>query len=210
VDTGELAVLPDPVDDVSAAALPVAGVTALRAVRRLGPVVGRRVLVTGASGGVGRYAVQLAARAGAQVVASVGRPERGEGLAELGAAEVTADLDQVARCFGVIDNVGGALLTKAYELLEPGGLALSIGMASLAPTTINFERARLNNPGARVEAFVAGSGLGADLAYLAGLLSTGGLDAQVGWRGGWERADEAIDALRGRRVLGKAVLEVPA
>ena len=51
--TGELAVLPDAVEFGAAAALPVAGVTALRAVRRLGSVVGRRVLITGASGGVG-------------------------------------------------------------------------------------------------------------------------------------------------------------
>src|SRR5262245_14350344 len=58
VDIAELTVLPDAVDYVSAAALPVAGVTALRALRRLGPVVGRRVLITGASGGVGRFAVQ--------------------------------------------------------------------------------------------------------------------------------------------------------
>ena len=73
VDTGELAVLPDGVDHDAAAALPVAGVTALRALRRLGPVLGRRVLITGASGGVGRFAVQLAARAGAHVVAAAGR-----------------------------------------------------------------------------------------------------------------------------------------
>src|SRR6266581_4954891 len=92
VETTELAVLPDGVDVGLAAAVPVAGVTALRAVRRLGSLMGRRVLITGASGGVGRFAVQLAARAGAHVVASVGSLERGVGLAELGAAEVVAGL----------------------------------------------------------------------------------------------------------------------
>jgi NADPH:quinone reductase len=61
VPTGNLAVLPDSVEFGTAAALPVAGVTALQALRALGPVVGRRVLITGASGGVGRFAVQLAA-----------------------------------------------------------------------------------------------------------------------------------------------------
>jgi NADPH:quinone reductase len=91
----------------------------LRALRRLGPVLGRRVLITGASGGVGRFAVQLAARAGAHVVAAVGRPERGAGLAELGAAEVVSGglarvRDPVC---GVIDNVGGQLLADAYALL---------------------------------------------------------------------------------------------
>lgn len=71
VATTELAVLPDSVDLGAASTLPVAGVTALQALHRLGPILGRRVLVTGASGGVGRFAIQLAARAGAHVIASV-------------------------------------------------------------------------------------------------------------------------------------------
>ena len=141
VDTGELAVLPDGVEHGAAATLPVAGVTALRALRRTGPALGRRVLITGASGGVRRFAVQLAARAGAHVIAAVGRPERGAGLAELGA-------------------------------------------------------------------FFVGPGFGPDLAYLAGLLATGALDAQVGWRGGWDPADEAAEALLTRQVAGKAVPDV--
>jgi len=61
VATSQLTVLPDSVDLASAAALPAAATTALRAVEKLGPIIGRRVLVTGASGGVGRFAVQLAA-----------------------------------------------------------------------------------------------------------------------------------------------------
>lgn len=208
VDTGELAVLPDGVEHGAAAALPVAGVTALRALRRLGPILGRRVLVTGASGGVGRFAVQLAARAGAHVVAAVGRPERGAGLAELGAAEVVAGgLAAVAEpVHGVIENVGGSLLADAYGLLAPGGLAVSVGKASLEPTTIDFERVR--HAAGRIEAFTAGSGFGPDLAYLASLLAAGELDPQVGWRGGWERAAEAAEALLSRRVAGKAVLDV--
>lgn len=211
VDTAELAVLPDEVGSVAAAALPVAGVTALRALRRLGPVVGRRVLVTGASGGVGRFAVQIGARAGAHVVASVGRPERGAGLAELGAAEVVVGLEGVADTgplFGVIDNVGGPLLADAYGLLEPEGRAISVGKASGQPTTIDFERSRLTNPGARIEAFRVGPGFAPDLAYLVTLLGNGGLDPQVGWHGSWDRAGEAAEALFGRRVAGKAVLDV--
>lgn len=92
--------LPDDVDFGSAAALPVAAVTALRAVRALGPVVGRRILITGASGGVGRFAVQLAALAGAHVVAVVGSPERGTGLPELVDAEVVVGVGRHHR-FGV-------------------------------------------------------------------------------------------------------------
>ena len=211
VDVADLSVLPDAVSHAAAAALPVAGVTALRALRRLGPVVGRRVLVTGASGGVGRFAVQLAARAGAHVIASVGSAARGQGLLELGADSVVVDpelADVREPVHGVIENVGGPLLARSYAMLVPGGLAVSVGQASQQPTTINFEEARLHNAGAQVEAFVIGSAFGPDLGYLAELVAAGELDAQVGWLGDWERVHEAVEALRGRRVLGKAVLEV--
>jgi NADPH:quinone reductase len=209
VDTGELAVLPEVVDFAAAAALPVAGVTALRALRRLGSIVGRRVLITGASGGVGRFAVQLAARAGAHVVAAVGSRKRGEGLAELGAAEIVVGLDAVAEpVHGALDNVGGQVLADVHALLRPGGCVLSIGMASLEPTTIDFEAARMRGGGTRIEAFAVGPGFAADLPYLVSLLAAGELDPQIGWRGSWDRASEAAAALMGRRVRGKAVLEV--
>ena len=209
VPTDELAEVPDGVDLGAASALPVAGVTALRALRRLGPVLGRRVLVTGASGGVGRFAVQLGARAGARVVAAVGSPARGEGLRELGAAEVVVGLEGVeGRVAGAIDNVGGPQLAQALALLEPGGLVLSVGQASLQPTTIDFEATRMRSGGARIEAFTVGTGFGPDLAVLVELLAAGALDPQIGWRGPWERVAEAVAALLGRRVRGKAVLDV--
>jgi NADPH:quinone reductase len=209
VDTAELAAVPEGVELAAAAALPVAGVTALRAVRRLGAIVGRRVLVTGASGGVGRFAVQIAARAGAHVIASVGRPERGEGLAALGAAEVVVGLEGVtAPVAGALDTVGGARLAEAFALLEPGGSVQSVGMASREPTTIDFEEARRRGGSTRIEAFALEGGLGADVAFLAGELAAGRLDPQIGWRGPWARAGDAVEALLGRAVAGKAVLEL--
>src|SRR5947209_13441847 len=82
-----LAELPDEVSFEAAATLPVAGLTARKAVEMC-VVDGKRVAITGAAGGVGRFAVQLAAQNGADVTAVVGRAERAEGLAELGAADV--------------------------------------------------------------------------------------------------------------------------
>jgi NADPH2:quinone reductase len=210
VSSAELAVVPDAIEIATAAAVPVAGVTALRAIRALGPVLGRRILVTGASGGVGRMAVQLAARAGAHVIACVGQPERAAGLAELGAAEVVFDLREVAPVYGVLENVGGDLLARAYALLEPRGCVQSIGMASLELTSIDFEQARLRG-GGRIEAFNVfshGGAFGADIAALLERVARGELDPQVGWRGPWTKITEAIDAFRNRRVRGKAVLEV--
>jgi NADPH:quinone reductase-like Zn-dependent oxidoreductase len=207
-ETAELAVVPNALDLGLAAAVPAAGVTALRALRRLGPLAGRRVLITGASGGVGRFAVQLAARAGAHVIASVGSPERGDGLAGLGAAEVVAGLGGVTQpVYGALDHVGGRTLADAYTLLEPGGCVQSVGMASLELTSIDFEQARMRG-GGRIEAFVVGSGFGPDLSFLTGLVAAGDLDPQVSWRGPWEKAADAAAALLGRQVRGKAVLEI--
>ncbi|MDT3440984.1 zinc-binding dehydrogenase [Pseudofrankia sp. BMG5.37] len=209
--TADLAVLPTALDPGAAAALPVAGVTALRAIRRLGSVLGRRVLITGASGGVGRFAVQLAARAGAEVIASVGTPERGEGLGRLGATDIVIGPANVTGpVHGALDNVGGTQLAEAFALLEPGGVALAIGKASGQPTTIDFEQERHRSGDRRIEPFVIGSGLAADLGYLVRLLGQGRLDPQIGWRGSWERAPEAVEALLSRRVAGKAILDIPA
>ena len=209
VDVGELAAVPAAVDLGQASALPVAAVTALRALRRLGPVVGRRVLVTGASGGVGRFAVQLAARAGAYVIAAVGRPARGEGLAGLGASEVITSLDDLGEpVFGVLENVGGPLLAEAFSHTGEGGRAVSIGQASQQPTTIDFEEQRQYGGNRHLEPFTVGAGFGPDLAYLAGLLAAGDLDPQIGWRSSWRQADEAAAALLGRQVRGKAVLDL--
>ena len=77
VPAHRMAALPDNVRFEEAAALPVAGLTALRTLRHGAPLLGKRVLVTGAAGGVGHMAVQIAARSGARVTAVVGSPERG-------------------------------------------------------------------------------------------------------------------------------------
>ncbi|GGV11763.1 zinc-binding dehydrogenase [Streptomyces spectabilis] len=209
VDTADLAVVPDAVDLGAASALPVAGVSALQAVRRLGAVEGRRVLVTGASGGVGRFAVQLAALAGAHVIASTGSPERAAGLRELGAAETVQGPKGLTRpVYGVLDTVGGAQLAEAFYRIEDDGVVQAVGRASREPTTIDFELAGTRSARGRLENFNVTAPFGKDLDHLLGLLEEGRLDPQIGWRGPWEAAAEAADALLGRRVRGKAVLDV--
>ncbi|TFV56534.1 alcohol dehydrogenase [Mycobacterium sp. PS03-16] len=207
--TGNVAVLPDAVDVADAVALPVAGVTALQSLRALGPVVGRRVLITGASGGVGRFAVQLAARAGAHVIAAVGSAARGDGLRELGADEVVVGLDGLSGPVdGVLDSVGGPLLTQAFSLLGEGGSLQSIGMASGQPSTIDFETERRAGVRKRLEPFNARPPFRADLDYLLGLVSRGELDPQIGLRDSWDNVATAAEALLNRQVKGKVVLDV--
>src|SRR5206468_3142463 len=93
------AVLPDGVGFAAAATLPVAGLTALRALRAAGSVLGLRLLVTGASGGVGRFAVQLGRLAGAEVTAAAASPERSAELVEVGATQVVHDGEELTGRF---------------------------------------------------------------------------------------------------------------
>src|SRR4029450_11512175 len=96
----------------AASALGVAGLTALRLLRSAGNVGGMRVLVTGASGGVGHFVVELAAAQGALVTALSSPPQRGERRLALGAAEVVADVEAAEGPFElVLESVGGASLT---------------------------------------------------------------------------------------------------
>jgi hypothetical protein len=90
-----------------AATFGVAGLTALRALRRSGPLLGARVLVTGASGGVGTFAVQLAAAGGAEVTALTGT-HRDVDLAALGAHQVVTSLDDADGEFDlVLESIEG-------------------------------------------------------------------------------------------------------
>lgn len=205
VDLDEVALVPDDVDLAAASTLPIAGVTALRALTRSGALLGRRVLVTGASGGVGRFAVQLAALGGAHVIASVGSTARGEGLAALGADEVVVGLEGVAAPLHVvIDNVGGPQLVAAWRLLGEGGVIQCIGTTSQQeasfPSLVGMRRS--------IEAFTKGPRAREDMEYLLRLVQGGKLQVDIGWRGSWSRIAEASAALFGRQVAGKAVLDV--
>lgn len=102
VASHRMALLPDAVNFAQAATLPVAGLTALRTLRHGAPLLGKRVLITGAAGGVGTIAVQLATRMGARVTAVVGRPERAGELKELGAAEIVQGIDSAQGRFALI------------------------------------------------------------------------------------------------------------
>ncbi|HUQ56378.1 zinc-binding dehydrogenase [Lentzea sp.] len=131
VPTRWLGVVPDGVDLVGAATLPVAAGSALRALRAVGPILGRRVLVTGATGAVGAHAVQLAAMGGAEVVAVTRDPAREPWLRELGATEVVTRPSAVTGAVdGVVDNVGGDVLTEAFALLRDGGVLMTVGRAA--------------------------------------------------------------------------------
>jgi NADPH:quinone reductase len=211
IPSHRVAPLPDQVSFAQAAALPVAGLTALRALRTGGPLLGRRVLVTGASGGVGSFAVQLARAAGAHVTAHVSGPSRVDQVRALGAAEVVTAIGPDSGPFDlVLDGVGGSVLTDAVRRLAPGGSVTAYGVASGQRSELAFYDFREATPGGRLQGFfVYRTGeetFGQDLATLAELVADGRLEPQLGMVRDWSDTTAAIQALRSRSATGKVVL----
>ncbi|RYP88348.1 NAD(P)-dependent alcohol dehydrogenase [Nocardioides guangzhouensis] len=125
-----LAHKPASLDFTQAAAVPISGMTALQAVRDARVRAGQRVLVIGASGGVGSYAVQLAAAAGAEVVGVAG-PTKLDLVRELGAAEVLDhtrdDLGRGAPYDAILDIGGNRPVTLMRSWLTPTGALVIVG-----------------------------------------------------------------------------------
>jgi NADPH:quinone reductase len=214
VPTARLATLPDEVSFEAAATLPVAGMTAVRALEVAGPLLGRRVLVTGASGGVGRFAIQLARDGGAHVTGVSSSAERAKGLAELGADEVIGELTPDGERFdAILESVGGSSLAAALARVAPWGTVVSFGNSSGAETTFDvstfYGRSGARLYGLRVfdELERHGSAV-SDLHLLAERVAARRLDPQIGLIRSWREAGEALQALIERRVRGKAVLTV--
>jgi NADPH:quinone reductase len=211
VPSHRMAVLPDNVSFSQAATLPVAGLTALRTLRHGAPLLGKRVLITGASGGVGTIAVQLAAASGARVTAVVGRSERAAGLKELGAIEVIEDIAGAQGRFALIlESAGGASLAHAIKLVEAKGTVVVYGNSSGEPTTIAFADFR-PAPNSRVQSFSyfyseSEDRFAPDLALLVSLIADGSLQPQIGVERSWREFAGVAEQLRDRRVAGKAVL----
>jgi NADPH:quinone reductase-like Zn-dependent oxidoreductase len=215
VHTDFLAGLPEQVSDAQAATLPVAGLTALKALDIIGPVLARSVLVTGASGGVGRFAIQLAKLGGAHVTAVSSRPERARGLSELGAEEIIPTLEPTGTEFhGIVEAVGGATLGAALQRVAAFGAVVSF--ASTDPQPVQFPtRAFFGRaPGARLHGFYLFPVLARertasiDLARLLDLVAAGRLDCSIALEASWREAAEAIQAFVDRRIAGKVVLHV--
>jgi len=101
---------------------------------------------------------------------------------------------------------GGPHLVAAWQLLAPGGSLQSVGWASGEPAV--FPPYSTIGPPKSLTSFVIEGHVDADLAALLHLVASGSLAVEIGWRGPWEDVTGAAEALRGRRVDGKAVLDV--
>src|SRR5579862_8093445 len=212
VPSHRMAALPENVPFAAAASLPVAGLTALRTLRHGAPLLGRRVLITGASGGVGNVAVQLAAHSGARVTAIVGHTERGDTLAALGAHEIISDISKAeGRYWLILESAGGASLKAALKLIEPNGTVVIFGNSSGEETSLSF-RDFMGASNARIQSFHSfASGpeqaFAPDLALLLGLIADGALKPQI-VEHDWSEFVSVANALRERRVNGKAIFRI--
>lgn len=213
IPTSRLAPIPDAISDAQAATLPTAGMTALRALEVAGLVLAKRVLITGATGGVGRFALQLAHASGAHVTALARDAAASDALLRrLGARQVVEQLDSDFDL--IIDGVGGATFGQAIEHLAPRGVAVNIATQS-AEDTVTFHAARFDRAyGARIytlnlpDELASRASATSDLTRLCALLAEGRLDGQIELERCWRQPAPALDALLHRRIGGKAVLHV--
>jgi len=194
-----------PADVVLAAAgaAPWAGITALAALDALELSEGDTILVIGANGGVGSFAVQLAAHAGATVIAP-GLPEDEEFLRDLGVSEILERDADVA-----------ALVHERY----PAGVDAVLDLVSYAPEGFDTHAAVLKDDGRGATPLsVAGEGPGRhnvgavptpeNLERLARLLEAGVLRVPIQNTYGLDQASEALQALASAHTQGKHAIQV--
>jgi NADPH:quinone reductase-like Zn-dependent oxidoreductase len=222
VPANALAELEPSVTFAQAAALPVAGLTALAAIDHGGSVIARPVLVTGASGGVGLIACRLASLAGAGVVGQVRRSRSAALVRQAGAEHVVIAEDVASAAqFGpyhlIVEQLGGEALAQAMTQLAPGGTCVAIG--GLAGHEVPIDLARMRRQG--------GGGVGAaclrffnlfhecqrepaaaGLQRLVRLVSNGKLTPHLGAEADWREIGDVARALIDRQFPGKAVLHI--
>ncbi len=211
VPVDRLAVLPSGVDPAAAATLGIAGRTALHTTALGGNLLGRRVLVTGAAGGVGRFQVQLAALAGASVVAVSRRTGATEALRDLGAVDVVAGIADADGLFDlVLEGVGGRSLAGSVTKVAPGGTIVLFGASDPEPASLRLTDF-FGHEDATIRTFFSyaqRSGTADDLGVLVGLLADGRLHADIAVLADWSSLNNVLDQLAAGEVDGKAILTI--
>jgi NADPH2:quinone reductase len=213
-----VAALPDGVTDAQAATLPVAGLTALHALRQGGLLLGRKVLIDGASGGVGHIACQLAAASGAIVHGHVRNAKFQAMVAEwCGERTVVGPDLTAAAAHGpfhlILDSVGGSALGAALGMLRPGGTCVTFGVSE-SPTVTFDSGAFFRSGAARLYGLILFHELktvepaSEGLALLAGMIARGTLRPRIEIEAPWTEIGAVARQLLERSFMGKAVLHL--
>ena len=202
VEARNMAAKPQTVDHVHAAAVPRAGLTAWQALFDHGKLAkGQTVIIHGAGGAVGSTAVQLAHRAGAEVIGT-GRSHSRSLVLELGADRFVAlDEDRLEDTAGqadlVLDTIGGEVLARSPTLLRPGGTLVSVRATAPPPATRDDITTVI---------FIQESNR-TQLIELARLVDEGHLRSQVGAVYPLAQAATAFSAKAAGGIPGRIVLE---
>jgi NADPH:quinone reductase len=214
VPTQAIAALPDAVSFAAAATLPVAGLTALLALERGGSLLDRSVLITGASGGVGYFACQLAAQAGAIVTAQVRRAELVDFVKTAHAHQVIvgSGFDRYAPYDLALDSVGGDVLPAVLAQLAPDGNCVIFGTTAGANITFNaaqfYGKGGLNLYGFILFHELKKQPAATGLARLVKLVADGVLVPHIDVEAPWSEIAQIAQQLTDRQFLGKAVLHL--
>ena len=204
--------LPGACDLVTAATLPVAGVTAVGILRLARVHAGDRVLITGAAGGVGLFAVQLAREAGARATGQAASEARLAAVREAGAEPLQhpGDGSPVQGAYDVVlDAIGGPMVGPLLDATDPRGRVVIYGNSADAESTFRVERfysKGVTIHGFRIFASVPPEQGVKDLANLAEQVATGRLRVTVQATAPLADALPLIGDLYDRKVTGKVVI----
>lgn len=230
VEEDHAAVIPASLDFANAAAVPLAGLTALQALRdELHVARGQRIFISGGAGGVGSFAIQIAKHLGAQV-ATTASP-RGEALVRQLGADMVIDYTQerpasvLSEFDGAFDLIGGDTLEQAFAIVRPGATVVSVG-GMAEPQTASKDMGR--GPGWQALFWVASFSLrrrarrrgaryrflymhpsGEDLSELARLVDAGAVKVILDSVYPFERIADAMAKLESGRAKGKIVVTMP-
>jgi NADPH:quinone reductase-like Zn-dependent oxidoreductase len=202
VDEANLVHTPQGLDDVHAAGVPVAAVAAWHSLHHAGPIAaGQRILIHGAAGGLGGYAVQYAKRAGAEVFATASTAHV-EYVRSLGADHVidyrTERFESVARDIDlVLDYVGGEVLDRSWQVLTKDGAIVGTSSPDILART---------PPGRRGLWFMTKPDA-ALLERLAAEIAQGTLISKLGEVVGFDDIPAAIERNRTDPRIGKVVAD---
>ncbi|UYB54216.1 NADP-dependent oxidoreductase [Xanthomonas sp. AM6] len=205
VAEANLSLVPDALGFVEAAALPVAAVAAWQSLHFAGPLrAGQRILIHGAAGGLGGFAVQYAHQAGAVVYATA-LASQADYVRSLGADHVVAyDQEQFERSLTdidlVLDYVGGEVLSRSWSVLaEDGAIVSTVSPAILAST-----------PAGRRGLWFVNTPDAARLHAIAEDVAQGRLQSRVGAVVRFDDLPAAIERNRTQPQLGKTVVDFSA
>ncbi len=218
IPTDFLAPIPNAVSDTVAATLPVAGLTALHCVEKGSRLLGNRALLTGATGGVGLFAVQLAKLMGAESIAQVRKPEQEDFVRSYGADDVIVtstgkEAQRLAPYRLIVDGVGGELFSNLTGFVAKGGTIVSYGSTGgneikLVPSDLYGKGGQHTIYGLTLYTEVEFESASSGLARLLSLVEKGDLKTHIAKEESWDEAGVIASELLERKFSGKAVLHI--